>query len=153
RADPAGAAAGDSGGAGGSAAGALGGRHYAYVYVRRAAGGAHRHRRAAAAAVGARRGLQGPAFERELAGGHLRQPGEGHTDGSRRMSMGLNLHAIRAIYRFEMARTGRTLMQSIAAPVLTTSLYFVVFGSAIGSRMGEIDGVGYGAFIIPGLIM
>ena len=67
--------------------------------------------------------------------------------------MGLNLHAIRAIYRFEMARTGRTLMQSIAAPVLTTSLYFVVFGSAIGSRMGEIDGVGYGAFIIPGLIM
>src|SRR5690606_9092995 len=102
---------------------------------------------APAAAVGAGRGLQGPAFERELAGGHLRQPGEGE-----RM-MGLNLHAIRAIYRFEMARTGRTLMQSIASPVLTTSLYFVVFGSAIGSRMGEIDGVGYGAFIIPGLIM
>ena len=66
---------------------------------------------------------------------------------------GLNLHAIRAIYRFEMARTFRTLTQSIAAPVLTTSLYFVVFGTAIGSRMGEIDGVGYGAFIIPGLIM
>jgi len=65
----------------------------------------------------------------------------------------LNLHAIRAIYRFEMARTGRTLMQSIVSPVLTTSLYFVVFGTAIGSRMGEIDGVGYGAFIIPGLIM
>lgn len=67
--------------------------------------------------------------------------------------MSLNLHAIRAIYRFEMARTGRTLMQSIVSPVLTTALYFVVFGSAIGSRMGEIDGVGYGAFIIPGLIM
>ena len=67
--------------------------------------------------------------------------------------MSLNVHAIRAIYRFEMARTGRTLMQSIVAPVLTTSLYFVVFGTAIGSRMGEIDGVGYGAFIIPGLIM
>ena len=67
--------------------------------------------------------------------------------------MNLNLHAIRAIYRFEMARTGRTLMQSIVSPVLTTSLYFVVFGTAIGSRMGEIDGVGYGAFIIPGLIM
>lgn len=67
--------------------------------------------------------------------------------------MSLNVHAIRAIYRFEMARTGRTLMQSIVSPVLTTSLYFVVFGSAIGSRMGEIDGVGYGAFIIPGLIM
>lgn len=67
--------------------------------------------------------------------------------------MNFNLHAIRAIYRFEMARTGRTLMQSIVSPVLTTSLYFVVFGTAIGSRMGEIDGVGYGAFIIPGLIM
>ena len=67
--------------------------------------------------------------------------------------MSLNVHAIRAIYRFEMARTGRTLMQSIVSPVLTTSLYFVVFGTAIGSRMGAIDGVGYGAFIIPGLIM
>jgi ABC-2 type transport system permease protein len=65
----------------------------------------------------------------------------------------MNIHAIKAIYRFEMARTGRTLMQSIASPVLSTSLYFVVFGAAIGSRMGEIDGVGYGAFIIPGLVM
>ena len=65
----------------------------------------------------------------------------------------LNLYAIRAIYRFEMARTFRTLMQSIASPVLSTSLYFVVFGAAIGSRMGQIDGVTYGAFIIPGLIM
>ena len=67
--------------------------------------------------------------------------------------MSLNLHAIGAIYRFEMARTFRTLAESIIAPVLTTSLYFVVFGAAIGSRMGDIDGVGYGAFIIPGLIM
>lgn len=65
----------------------------------------------------------------------------------------MNIHAIRAIYKFEMARTGRTLMQSIASPVLSTSLYFVVFGAAIGSRMGDIDGVSYGAFIIPGLIM
>ena len=65
----------------------------------------------------------------------------------------LNVHAIRAIYRFEMARTFRTLFESIASPVLSTSLYFVVFGAAIGSRMGEIDGVGYGAFIIPGLLM
>lgn len=65
----------------------------------------------------------------------------------------MNLHAIRAIYIFELARTGRTLMQSIASPVLSTSLYFVVFGSAIGSRMIEIDGISYGAFIIPGLIM
>jgi len=65
----------------------------------------------------------------------------------------MNLHAIRAIYRFEMARTFRTVVQSIASPVLSTSLYFVVFGSAIGSRMGEVGGVGYGAFIVPGLVM
>ncbi len=65
----------------------------------------------------------------------------------------MNLHGVRAIYRFEMARSFRTLMQSIASPVLSTSLYFVVFGAAIGSRMGDIDGVSYGAFIIPGLIM
>ena len=65
----------------------------------------------------------------------------------------LNFYAIRAIYRFEMARTFRTLIQSIASPVLSTSLYFIVFGAAIGSRMGAINGVSYGAFIIPGLIM
>jgi ABC-2 type transport system permease protein len=65
----------------------------------------------------------------------------------------MNLHAIRAIYRFEMSRTFRTLGESLVAPVLTTSLYFVVFGAAIGSRMGEVDGVSYGAFIVPGLIM
>ena len=65
----------------------------------------------------------------------------------------MNVHAIRAIYRFEMARTFRTLMESILSPVLSTSLYFIVFGAAIGSRMGEVGGVSYGAFIIPGLIM
>jgi ABC-2 type transport system permease protein len=65
----------------------------------------------------------------------------------------MNIHGIHAIYRFEMARTFRTLMQSIASPVLSTSLYFVVFGSAIGGRMGNIEGVPYGAFIIPGLLM
>ena len=65
----------------------------------------------------------------------------------------VNLYAIRAIYRFEMARTFRTLMQSIASPVLSTSLYFIVFGAAIGSRVGAIDGISYAAFIIPGLIM
>lgn len=65
----------------------------------------------------------------------------------------MNIYGIRAIYKFEMARTWRTLMQSIASPVLSTSLYFIVFGAAIGSRMGDIDGVSYGAFIIPGLIM
>ncbi|MEQ1579395.1 MAG: ABC transporter permease [Steroidobacteraceae bacterium] len=65
----------------------------------------------------------------------------------------MNYHGMRAIYRFEMARTGRTLMQSIVSPVISTSLYFVVFGAAIGSRITEIEGVSYGAFIVPGLIM
>jgi ABC-2 type transport system permease protein len=65
----------------------------------------------------------------------------------------MNLQAVRAIYRFEMARTGRTLMQSIVSPVLSTSLYFVVFGAAIGSRITDFEGVQYGSFIVPGLIM
>lgn len=65
----------------------------------------------------------------------------------------MNFSGIWAIYKFEMARTGRTLMQSIVSPVISTSLYFVVFGSAIGSRIQEVDGVSYGAFIVPGLIM
>jgi ABC-2 type transport system permease protein len=65
----------------------------------------------------------------------------------------VNFHAIRAIYKFEMARTGRTLLQSIVSPVISTSLYFVVFGAAIGSRITGIDGLSYGAFIVPGLIM
>ncbi|TGK35389.1 ABC transporter permease [Leptospira andrefontaineae] len=65
----------------------------------------------------------------------------------------MNLNAIKAIYFFEMARTRRTLMQSIASPVLSTSLYFIVFGSAIGSRIQEVNGVSYGSFIVPGLVM
>ncbi|WP_375458685.1 ABC transporter permease [uncultured Enterovirga sp.] len=65
----------------------------------------------------------------------------------------MNPHAIRAIYVFEMARMRRTLLQSVISPVLSTSLYFVVFGSAIGSRMAEVDGVSYGAFLVPGLLM
>ena len=65
----------------------------------------------------------------------------------------MNLYAIQSIYRFEMERTWRTIIQSIASPVISTSLYFVVFGSAIGGRMAQIDGVSYGAFIVPGLIM
>jgi ABC-2 type transport system permease protein len=65
----------------------------------------------------------------------------------------MNVYAIRAIYTFELARTWRTLMQSIASPVISTSLYFIVFGAAIGSRMTAVDGVRYGAFIVPGLIM
>ncbi|MGH1540117.1 MAG: ABC transporter permease [Arenicella sp.] len=65
----------------------------------------------------------------------------------------MNLHAVKAIYLFEMARTWRTVYQSILSPVLSTALYFIVFGSAIGSRIAEIDGISYGAFIVPGLIM
>jgi ABC-2 type transport system permease protein len=65
----------------------------------------------------------------------------------------MNFYAIRAIYKFEMARTLRTLLQSVVSPVISTSLYFVVFGAAIGSRITDIGGVSYGAFIVPGLIM
>ncbi len=65
----------------------------------------------------------------------------------------MNFYAIRAIYKFEMARTLRTVLQSIVSPVISTSLYFVVFGAAIGSRIQNIDGISYGAFIVPGLIM
>jgi ABC-2 type transport system permease protein len=67
--------------------------------------------------------------------------------------MTFNIHAVRSIYRFEMSRTWRTLMQSILSPVISTSLYFVVFGSAIGSRIPQVEGVSYGAFIVPGLTM
>ena len=65
----------------------------------------------------------------------------------------MNIHSVKAIYFFEMKRFFRTLFQSIASPVISTSLYFIVFGSAVGSRMGDIDGVHYGAFIVPGLVM
>ncbi len=67
--------------------------------------------------------------------------------------MTLNIHGIRAIYNFELARTRRTLMQSIIAPVISTALYFIVFGSAIGGRIPQMEGISYGAFIVPGLIM
>lgn len=65
----------------------------------------------------------------------------------------MNWHAIKAIYLFEMSRTFRTLWQSVVAPVMSTSLYFVVFGAAIGSRIDQVEGISYGAFIVPGLIM
>ena len=91
--------------------------------------------------------VQGPAHHAELARGHLRRPG---AQGGR---MSPQLESIRAIYGFEMARTRRTLMGSILSPVISTSLYFVVFGAAIGSRIPEVGGVGYGAFIVPGLVM
>ena len=65
----------------------------------------------------------------------------------------MNIHAVKAIYKFEMARTWRTLFQSLVSPVISTSLYFIVFGAAIGSRITEIEGVSYGAFLVPGLVM
>jgi ABC-2 type transport system permease protein len=65
----------------------------------------------------------------------------------------MNVYAIRAIYNFEMARTRRTLMQSIVSPVISTALYFVVFGAAMGTRIQEVEGISYGAFLVPGLIM
>src|SRR5580658_7649673 len=69
------------------------------------------------------------------------------------MNLAINFRAIRAIYMFEVSRTGRTLLQSVVSPVISTSLYFVVFGAAIGTRITEIEGVRYGSFIVPGLIM
>src|SRR5579863_9564687 len=79
--------------------------------------------------------------------------GERRPEGRGAGTAPCNVYAIRAIYAFELARTWRTLMQSIASPVISTSLYFIVFGAAIGSRMTAVDGVSYGAFIVPGLIM
>src|SRR6185503_2174265 len=88
--------------------------------------------------------LQGSANAPKLAGRNFRQSGE---------KAQMNFRAIRAIYNFEMARAWRTVAQSIISPVLSTSLYFIVFGAAIGGRIAQIDGVSYGAFIVPGLIM
>src|SRR6202012_3643439 len=80
----------------------------------------------------------------KLAGGHFRRLAE---------APAMNIYAVRAIYIYEMSRTARTLFQSVVSPVISTSLYFVVFGAAIGTRISQIDGVSYGAFIVPGLIM
>ena len=107
----------------------------------------------AQAAERSRHRLQGPEHAPELARGHLRQPGERPQMSAAANPLAFNRHGVWAIYKFEMARALRTLLQSVVAPVITTSLYFVVFGAAIGSRMTEVDGVAYGAFIVPGLIM
>src|SRR5207247_4814749 len=104
----------------------------------------HRHHGAAAGSQECGHPVPRSGDDGKLAGGHLRRPGEART---------MNLRAVAAIYTFEMARTARTLLQSIVSPVISTSLYFVVFGAAIGSRISEIEGVSYGAFIVPGLIM
>src|SRR6185312_13264538 len=103
----------------------------------------HRHHQPAERPPQRRHSHLGPRYAPVVAGRHLRQPGEG----------AMNFRAIRAIYLFEMARTWRTLLQSIVSPVVSTSLYFVVFGAAIGSRITEVEGVSYGTFIVPGLVM
>ena len=136
-----------AGGAGGAPPGAGRRRPRARLHLRHP-GRANRHHRAARRSEPRRHPL--PRFEHDakLPRGHLRRPGEAAP-----MSLPMNFYAVRAIYTYEMARTGRTLMQSILSPVISTSLYFVVFGAAIGSRITEIEGVSYGAFIVPGLIM
>src|SRR3546814_1607433 len=95
--------------------------------------------------------LQGPQDGGKLALGHLRQSGAcaGRSTGM----TGFNFRGVLTIYRFDLARFRRTLWTSLATPVITTALYFVVFGSAIGSRMEAIGGIDYGSFIVPGLIM
>src|SRR5678815_3853794 len=97
--------------------------------------------------------LQGPEHPPELPRGHLREFGERPQMSSAANPLVFNRHGVWAIYKFELARAVRTVWQSLVAPVITTSLYFVVFGAAIGSRMTEVNGVPYGAFIVPGLIM
>ena len=120
------------------------GNELTYTYDTQGAGWWHR-RVHAAAWVLAGIPVQGPADHAEFAGGHLCEPGE---------ERAMNWHAVRAIYGFEMARTRcARLLQSIVSPVVSTSLYFVVFGAAIGSRIPEVGGVSYGAFIVPGLVM
>ena len=108
-------------------------------------GRAHRHHRAAAAPG---RGRHRASRTCSTAQSSLEDIFVSLVPSARAGSM--NIHGVRAIYRFEMARTRRTLLQSIVSPVISTSLYFVVFGAAIGSRISEIDGVSYGAFIVPG---
>ena len=110
----------------------------------RRTGGSHRHRGAAQRSPRGRNPLQGSAHDGKLAGGDL--PGAGK-------AIDMNVPAVQAIYTFEMARTWRTPLQSIVSPVISTSLYFVVFGAAIGSQFTQVEGVSYGAFIVPGLIM
>ncbi len=112
--------------------------------------GARRHSDLAQALERSGYRLQGFEHPSEFPRGHLRELGE-RTPMS--TGMNFNKYGVWAIYRFEMSRALRTLWQSLVTPVITTSLYFVVFGAAIGSRMTEVDGVAYGAFIVPGLIM
>ena len=112
----------------------------------RGAGRAARRDAAGRGAVAPEHPAEGHPHHAKLARGHLRRSGKAR-------SRAMNYRAVWAIYKFEMARTGRTLFQSIVSPVLSTALYFVVFGAAIGSRIPEIDNVNYGAFIVPGLIM
>src|SRR5690606_13036334 len=108
---------------------------------------------AAAADDRHRRAVQGSAHEAKLARGYFRRARARIEWREGRSRMTANWRGVRAIYAFEMARFGRTFWTSLMLPVITTALYFVVFGSAIGSRMTEVSDVPYGAFIVPGLMM
>ena len=130
-------------GAGRPSSGARQWRQRADLHLRHARA-AHGHHQPAHRPRLGRDQVQGPRHDAKLARGHLRRSGKAGQ---------MNLPAVKAIYKFEMARAGRTLLQSMVSPVISTSLYFVVFGAAIGSRISEIEGVPYGAFIVPGLIM
>src|SRR5262249_33614483 len=114
-------------------------RQRPHLYLRHP-GRAHRHYGPAQGPQPGGDSLPRPPYDAKFVGRHLRRSGE---------TAAMNFRAVYAIYHFEMARTGRTLMQSIVSPVVSTSLYFVVFGAAIGSRISEIEGVTYGAFIVP----
>src|SRR5205085_2297302 len=107
---------------------------------------AHRHRLANAPADRPRHRLQGSVDPPVEPRGYFRRAGP-------QRGPHMNVHGIAAIYKFEMARWGRTLWQSLITPVITTALYFVVFGSALGSRMTAMEGISYGAFIVPGLTL
>ena len=125
----------------------IGGDGYELIYDYDTQGRTHRRRHAARRIEQGRRAHPRPAHRPVLARGDLRRPRQ------RTAERAMNLRAVAAIYKTEMMRTGRTLAQSIVSPVISTALYFVVFGAAIGSRISQIDGVNYGSFIVPGLIM
>src|SRR3954451_3143908 len=132
--------------------GAARGRRRAGLHVRRQ-GGADRNPLSDAADQRPRHHLQGSRHPPELARGHLRQPGQRARRRRAVTAPRFNRRGVWAIYRFEMHRFLRTIWTGLATPVITTSLYFVVFGSAIGSRMSNVGGIPYGSFIVPGLMM
>src|SRR5882757_2614270 len=134
------------------ASGVAGGRFRARIRFRRQCK-EHRHLGTAPPARGTGNRVQGPEYAPEFARGYFRFAGQRAHEAGGVSVPAFNRFGVWAIYRFEIARALRTVMQSVLTPVITTSLYFVVFGAAIGARMSHVGGVPYGAFIVPGLIM